>query len=129
MPPTPTWTAAPSGTRAATCRPTARSTWPPVAAARELRDDVEVAHGDELHAPAPPRVLQPRRHVPRGRAQRRVLRPRVGKITEVDAAEQREVAQPLGLRADLREQRDGLAAGGRHEDLHAGAEPLDGGAR
>src|SRR2546427_719779 len=114
MPPTPTWTAAPSGTRAATCRPTARSTSPTVGGGYSTS-------GSSSAAPAAA--------VPRGRAQRRVLRPRVGKITEVDAAEQREVAQPLGLRADLREQRDGLSARGRHEDLHAGAEPLDGGAR
>src|SRR2546421_36571 len=121
MPLTPTWTAAPSGTRAATCRPTARSTSPTVGGGYSTSGSSTSTHASTW--------LRCSQQVPRGRAQRRVLRPRVGKIPEVDAAEQREVAQPLGLRADLREQRDGLAAGGRHEDLHAGAEPLDGGAR
>jgi len=58
-----------------------------------------------------------------------VLRPRVGNVAELDAAEQRQIPQPLGLRGDLGEQRDGLAAAGRDEHLHAGTEPLDGGAK
>ncbi len=43
----------------------------------------------------------------------------------MDAAEQREPAETLGLTADLGDERDRLAAPRRQQDTHAGPEPAD----
>jgi hypothetical protein len=49
-----------------------------------------------------------------------MLRPRESIVAEMDAAEDREVAQAIGLAADLGEQRRRLAARRGNEHLHAG---------
>ena len=98
----------------------------PHAAGDELGHQVEVARGHELDAPAPPRVVEARRHVPRRDAQRSVLGPREGIVAEVDAAQQREIFQSLGLPADLGDERDRLAARRRQQHLHRRPESGDG---
>src|SRR5205085_9563147 len=93
------------------------------AAPVELADEVEVADGHELHALAGDG--QPRRHVPGGDAQGRGLGPGERKVAEMDAAQQREPAQTLGLTTDLGDESDGLAATRGKEHAHAGPEPAD----
>src|SRR5262249_11035795 len=46
-----------------------------------------------------------------------------GIIPEVDAAQQREVAEPLGLAADLGHERAGLAGSRRQQHLHTRPQP------
>jgi hypothetical protein len=91
----------------------------PATTGRELGDEVEVAERDEFDAAAAARVLQPRRHVPRRVAERGAvgLGPRV--VAEVDAAHERQVAQALGLAADLGHEGPRLAAARWQQHLHA----------
>ena len=112
--------------RVGRCRVNEHAVGRPRAACDELARDVEVTDRDELDTPAPPRLLEPRRHVPRRVPQRRArgLRPRV--VAEVDPAEEREISQPVGLAADLRDERDRLAARRGKQDLHPRPEAADG---
>jgi hypothetical protein len=95
----------------------------PGAAGGEVFDEIEVAHRDELDAPAPVRVVEARRHVPRGKAERGVLGPRERIVAQVNTAQQREIAEPLGLAADLGHERAGLARSGREQHLHSRPQP------
>ena len=97
----------------------------PGAAGRELRDEIEVADRDELDAPAPARLLEPRRHVPRREAEGRVLRPRPRVVAEVNTAEQGQVAQPRRLATDLGDEPGRLSTRRRQEHLHRRPEPGD----
>src|SRR5439155_613380 len=78
---------------------------------------------DELDAPAPARLLEPRRHVPRREAKGRVLRPRPRVVAEVNTAEQGQVAQPRRLATDLGDEPGRLSTRRRQEHLHRRPEP------
>jgi hypothetical protein len=63
--------------------------------------------------------------VPRGDAKIGVLRLRERVVAEVDAVDERQVAQSLRLTTDLGDERGGLAAAGRKQHAHAGCETFD----
>src|SRR6266851_4885387 len=61
------------------------------AAGGELADEIEIAHRHEFDPPPAPRLVEAGRHVPRRKAERRVLGPREGIVAEVNAAQQRQI--------------------------------------
>ncbi len=90
-----------------------------------MLDEIEVAHRNEFDPSPPVRVVEAGRHVPGREAERGVLWPRERIVAEVDAAQQRQIAEPLGLAADLGDECSGLAGSRRQQHLHFRPQPGD----